>query len=351
MNRNQARQWLQLSVIWIIVALVPIGRIYLFDPFPYQAWFYIILLILGLILIPLLIVWIGFLQRKRFNWIKIVLIQLFLSVFVALLFHYTTDEYSTTPKKRTSPSEFQQMPTVKKVTFHLFSGSSYAIFTSLMMLSGLALLIEYNEQLQQRKNKENELKVNLVMSQIKALQSELQPHFLFNTLHAASSIMEVDVKKAQRLLEKLSFLLRNYLDIINRHYYSLEEEIAFLKEYIQVQELRHSGAIELKIEIPENCLKLDIPVILLQPIIENSIKHGWVDRNEPLFINIKAECSIDSISISVLDNGMQVKAAHSSGIGIRNLKERLDVLYGATYSFTEKTNGGHQTQIILPVRS
>lgn len=342
---------MQLSLIWTIVALVPIGRIYLFDPFPYQVWFYIIILALGLLLIPLLIVWISFLQRKKFNWIKIVLAQVFLSVLIALLFHYTTNESSTAPRKRTSQSEFQQMPVVKKVTFHLFSGSSYAIFTSLMMLSGLTLLIEYNEQLQQKKIRENELKINLVMSQIKALQSELQPHFIFNTLHAASSIMEVDVKKAQQLLERLSFLLRNYLDIINRHYYSLEEEIGFLNEYIKIQELRHSGSIELKIEIPDDCLKLDIPVILLQPVIENSIKHGWMDRKMPLRININVKRVADSVSISVKDNGVPVNAGHGSGIGIRNLKERLAVLYGTACSFSEKTNGGHHTKIIIPARS
>lgn len=351
MKSSLTRQWLQLSLIWIVIALVPVGRVYLFEPYPFQSMFYIILLVLGLLLAPLLLLWIRFLQRKKFNWVKIILMQFLLAVSVSLLFHYAAGESSTTLKRRVSMQELRQMPAPKKMAFHLFSGSSYAIFTSLMMLSGVALLIEYNEQLRQKKNKETELKMNLVMSQIKVLQSELQPHFLFNTLHTASSLMEVDINKAQYLLERLSSLLRSFLEIINRHFYFIEEEIAFLKEYITIQELRYNGSIELSMQVPEKCMKLDIPVILLQPIIENSIKHGWIDKKKRLHVTIKVECANNLISITASDNGTPVNTVYKPGIGIRNLKERLEVLYGNTFSFTEQTNNGRRTHITFPVRS
>jgi two-component system LytT family sensor kinase len=234
MNRTFTRKWMQLSAIWIIVALVPVGRIYLFDSLFIQAWFYVVILFLGLLLSPLLILWIGYLQQKKIGWSLTVLIQVFFSILLSLLFYFTTAESSTRMKMRVSSEQLKQLPAMEQMSFHLFSGNSYAIFTSLMMLCGFALLIEYNEQLRNKTNSETELRLRLLTSQVKALQSELQPHFLFNTLHAASSLMETDTGKAQQLIERLSFLLRSYLDIINRQFYPFSEEIEFLHEYIEV---------------------------------------------------------------------------------------------------------------------
>lgn len=350
MRRALAIQWMQLSVVWTIIALVPIGRAYL-NSAPSDAWFYIIILLLGLLLIPLLIRWIKFLQSKNMGWTVIILVQLTLSILAGLAFHYSIGEGNLGMKKRTSPQQLMQMNTMKKASFHLFSGNSYTIFTSLMMLSGFALLIEYNEQLNRRKNKETELKISLAQSQIKILQSELQPHFIFNTLHSASSLMEFDTGKAQQLIEQFSVLLRYYIDNMNRMFHSLDEEISFLQEYIKVQQLRHSGDILLALQVPAGCLSLQVPVFLLQPVIENSVKHGWIDRKKPLQILIRAEESKGSLNILVHDNGTQVMATGRSGIGIRNLKERLGVLYAASFSFTEIQNGGYSTEISIPVNS
>lgn len=349
MRKIFIRQWIQLSLIWIIIALVPIGRVYL-NSGPTDTGFYLLILFLGLLLIPLLIFWIKLLQKKKQGWIKIIVIQLLLSVATALLFRYKSDEGSTAMKTKINFREFQQMPVIKKTGFVLFSGNSYTIFTSLMMLSGLALLIEYNEQLRQKKNKENELKINLAISQIKILQSELQPHFIFNTLHSASSLMEFDVNKAQQLIEQFSVLLRNYLSIINRQFYSFEEEIFFLREYINIQELRHNGKIDVDFKIPPACLTLEIPVILLQPVIENSIKHGWIDRKKTLSIIISAEQSGGSLFINVMDNGIAGSSPTSSGIGIRNLKERLGILYEDLFSFSEGWENGYYTKISIPIK-
>jgi len=350
MNRTFTRQWLQLSAIWMAIALVPIGRTFLVDPFASQAWFHVIVLVFGLLLCPLLVLWFAFLQRKKQSWLRIMLIQFILSILLSLWFYYAIDENFGIMKKRTSSIELEQMQPEKKFSFYLFAGSSYSIFASMMMLSGLGLLIGYNEQLRQRKTRETELEINLVRSQVKALQSELQPHFLFNTLHAASSLMEVDVVKAQQLIERLSFLLRNYLDIIDREFYSLGEELAFIDEYIEIQKLRHNGSIKTEIDIPPDCKQLQVPVVLLQPILENSVKHGWVDRKKELKVLIRAEQLHDSLQITVKDNGNETITSQKTGIGIRNLKERLTALYGDNYTYTEGWDNGYYSQIILPIQ-
>ncbi|MES2330410.1 MAG: histidine kinase [Bacteroidota bacterium] len=350
MNRIFARKWIQLSAIWVIIALVPVGRVFLFDPFFIQASFYIVILCCGLLLIPLLIYWISYLQRKKLGWITIFFILFFFSILLSFLFYYVTGESYTGMKMRVNPGQLQAMPPVKRISFYLFSGSSYTVFTSLVMLSGLALLIEYNEQLRERKNSETELRLRLLMSQVKALQSELQPHFLFNTLHAASSLMETDTGKAQQLIEKLSFLLRSYLEIINRQFYSFAEEIEFLKEYIEVQELRHNGKIVLDLQVPQDCMQYQVPVILLQPIIENSVKHAWTDRNRPLHIMIHVEITGDSFCITVRDDGVVPVVSERTGIGIRNLTERLNVLYNGKYSFVQETAQGYSSMITIPLQ-
>ena len=349
MNKTFRRKWIQLSLIWIVIALVPVGRVYLYFT-PIEAWFYIVVLLIGLFLCPFLLLWINFLQKRKQSWIRIIFIQILFSILLAIIFHYATEESPRMMKRRMSPNELKQMPATQQASFHFFSGNSYTIFTSLMILSGLALLIDYNEQLRQRKNRELQLQADLALSQIKALQSELQPHFLFNTLHSVNSLMEIDINKAQLLIEKLSFLLRNYLDIINRNFYSLSEEIEFLKKYIEVQQLRHNGTIEFDLQITNNCLKYEVPVILLQPIIENSIKHGWTNRQIPLHLLIKAECENEKLHIKVQDNGKAITSSDGSGIGIRNLKERLSVLYNSNFSFSEKNNNGYFSHLVLPIK-
>jgi hypothetical protein len=351
MDNTFIRQWVQLSVTWTAIALVPLGRVFLVDPFFSQAWFYVIVLAGGLLLCPLLVIWFTFLQNKKQSWLKIIIVQFAFAVLLSLWYYYAVDENGTVQKKRTSSIELKQMTTEKKFNFYLFGGSSYSIFASFMLLSGLGLLISYNEQLRQRKNKEAELKLTLVRSQVKALQSELQPHFLFNTLHAASSLMEVDVAKAQQLIERLSFLLRNYLDIIGREFYTLEEELAFIEEYIEIQKLRHNGSIRTDMGIPDECMQLKVPVVLLQPILENSVKHGWVNRKQPLQIQIRVEMIKNSLHILVKDNGSATGISEKPGIGIRNLKERLNALYGNNYTYTEGSGEGYYSQLILPLQT
>ncbi len=347
MQKIFTRQVLQLSFIWTLVALVPAGRAYLF--LPWQVWFDVLILVAGLLFCPLLVLWIRFLWRKRQSWVVLVLIQLGVSVAAGITAHFATEE-SYPLKRRINPTELSQLPGLKKITAFVFTGNSYTVFTSFMILCSLALLLEYNEQIKQRKNKEAELKVSLVVSQIKALQSELQPHFIFNTLNSASSLMEFDIDKAQQLLERFSFLMRNYLDIINQQFYTLADEVNFLNQYIQIQQLRHNGEIIMDIDVTENCLQIKVPVILLQPLIENSIKHGWLDRKKELHIVITVSFKDDMLCITVKDNGQPTVLQILPGTGIRNLKERLAVLYHDNFTFTEYSNYGYISTITFPAK-
>ena len=278
MKKAFIRQIIQFATIWSIIALAPAGRAFLFFPNMPDKWFYLYLWILGIVMSPLVITWFNFLQRKKQGWFMITLIQFGFAVIISIAFHFATFIPEGTMKRRISSEEFEKMNNVNRFSFSFFSGSTYSVFTSFMMLSALGLLIVYNEQLRRRKLSESELRETLMRMQIKALQSELQPHFIFNTLHTASSVMETDVERAQQLIERFSFLLRTYLELIDRNFYTVQEEIDFLQEYIEVLQYRYNGMIKLSLSINENCLQQRVPVVLLQPIIENSVKHGWQDR-------------------------------------------------------------------------
>ena len=351
MNRAFGRSWLQFSVIWTIIAGAPIGRAFLFFPHLPDNWFYVYLWIIGILLCPIILLWVKFLQHKKQGWFGIVVIQFIIAVFLSVGFQWATFTPLGTLRKRTSTAELEQMSDIRRFAFTFFSGSTYSVFTSFMMLSALGLLIVYNEQLREKKINESALRANLAQIQLKVLQSELHPHFVFNTLHTVSSLMESDIRSAQKLIERLSMLLRTYLDVIDRHFYTLQEELEFIEEYIRVIQFRHSQSIQLKCEVESPLRSQPVPVLLLQPLVENSIKHGWVNRKRELRIELTIESTIHRLVIKLHDNG-EAKPEGSSreGVGLRNLRDRLRALYGEDFTLNHENRDGYHTTITLPLK-
>ena len=350
LNRAFGRSWFQFSLIWTIIAAAPIGRAFLFFPnFP-DNWFYVYLWIIGLALCPLILLWVRYLQRKKQGWFSIIFIQFLIAVALAMAFHWATFQPPGMMRKRTSTEELEQMSDAKRFAFTFFSGSTYSVFTSVMMLSALGLLIVYNEQLRERKIQESALRENLAQTQLKVLQSELHPHFVFNTLHTVSSLMETNIEKAQKLIERLSMLLRTYLEVIDRHYYTLQEELEFIQEYVDVIQFRHTHPIKLTYNVPPALLTHPVPVLLLQPIIENSVKHGWIDRTKELLVDIIIDSNERELRITIRDNGeTTTKGTATEGVGLRNLRDRLKAYYAENFVFAHESNKGYQTTLILPL--
>lgn len=177
MSKSFTRQWLQLSAIWVLIAFVPIGRLYLNDQLALNVGFYLVIVIIGLILTPLFILWLSYLQRRNLTWFAIILIQLSISVLLSLSFYYAVKEHPGIVKSRTSASELASMDVIDQIRFYFFSGNSYSIFASLMMLSGLGLLIVYSGQLRQRKLRHEEFERDYLLNnpQSKLLYEKEQP--------------------------------------------------------------------------------------------------------------------------------------------------------------------------------
>jgi two-component system, LytTR family, sensor kinase len=172
------------------------------------------------------------------------------------------------------------------------------------------------------------LEAELTRSKLETLQSQLRPHFLFNALNAVSVLMADDPSKAKRMLVRLSSLLRRSLDE-RAHEISLRHELGFLDDYLAIQRMRFGERLEVSIVVGDEAFDARIPVLLLQPLVENAIEHG--ESGDGLTsIVLRAEREGGTLHLSVEDTGpgMITGASAREGVGLRNTRARLHHMYG-----------------------
>jgi two-component system LytT family sensor kinase len=205
---------------------------------------------------------------------------------------------------------------------------------------------------ERRALREAELATLLERTQRDMLRMQLQPHFLFNTLHAVSALMERDVPAARRMLTRLSDLLRLALDDDSRHEVSLEEEIEFLDRYAEIQKIRFGGRLEVDYDIAADTRRLLVPRLVLQPLVENAITHGLSRLERPGNVVVESRRSDGRLVIRVLDDGVGLEGGELAreGVGIGNTRARLEQLYGAEHRFSIATRpeGGCEVRIEIP---
>jgi hypothetical protein len=183
------------------------------------------------------------------------------------------------------------------------------------------------------------LQKHLAESQLAQLRAQLQPHFLFNALNTISSLMQVDVARADRLLTLLADLLRATLQTGARQTTSLREELQLLRLYASIMQERFTGRVTLSWDIEEAALDAAIPAMLLQPLLENAYKHGVERSAATVSVAIAARRVVDTLEVT-LRNGGTLGDDAGSGIGLRNCRERLAVMYGEAASLTVQAAGG-----------
>jgi hypothetical protein len=200
------------------------------------------------------------------------------------------------------------------------------------------------------------LETELARAQLDALRSQLRPHFLFNTLNAISVLTVEDPAKARSMLLRLGSLLRRSLDE-EHHEVALQQELEFLNEYLDIQQVRFGDRLVVTSDIDPALLGVRVPVFLLQPLVENAITHGAVEKDGVSVIAIRAARTDRGLRITVQDNGAGpgMLAGTAEGIGLRNTRERLAQLYGeaATLDLTDAsaTSGrsGGCVEVVIPL--
>jgi hypothetical protein len=175
---------------------------------------------------------------------------------------------------------------------------------------------------------ESELRAELAQSQLDILRLQLQPHFLFNTLNGISALMQTDVRAARTAIMQFSDLLRTALAQSERKEVPLRDELAFVQLYLELQSLRLGERLTFAVRVDEALLDLFVPTMLLQPVVENAVRHGIERRAEPGHVEVEVSTEGDAMRMAVTNDGGAGDRRPGSGIGLRNLRARLAVLYG-----------------------
>jgi two-component system, LytTR family, sensor kinase len=194
----------------------------------------------------------------------------------------------------------------------------------------------------------------LVEARLAALTNQINPHFLFNTLNSLATLIRIDPDRARSMVYKLSSILRRLLKK-SENLSPLREEISFIDDYLAIEMIRFGSKLRFSKDIEEAALDRLVPSMILQPIIENSIKHGLASKVEGGSIRLKAWVEDTQLHISVEDDGVGIPESKlgtvlEDGVGVSNVNERLKVLFGSTYRLwiDSKEGNGTETLIVIP---
>jgi len=232
-------------------------------------------------------------------------------------------------------------------TFHF----NMLVYWAIVGLSGS---LRYYQKFREREVRAAELEKLLAESRLQALQMQLNPHFLFNTLNAIASLMHRDVEAADRMLVRLSELLRMALESVQTQEVPLREELRFLSRYLEIERIRFGGRLEIEMNMPPDTLDLLVPNLVLQPLVENALRHGLQTRAGPGRLALAARRENGTLLLTVQDNGCGLPKDRPlrEGIGLSNTRARLSQLYGAQHSLRLEPapGGGVVVELRLPVR-
>lgn len=202
---------------------------------------------------------------------------------------------------------------------------------------GIVHAFEFNRRYREREVAAADLRARLSEAQLEALRSQIHPHFLFNTLHGISTLMHRDVEAADRMLARLSDLLRLTMQHRDRNEISLRDELALVEHYLEIMRVRFGDRLTVTHTIGTETLDALVPQFLLQPLVENALAHGIARTSGPGTIDISAEASNGQLEIAVTDNGLHSNGSvgkKKSGIGLANTRRRLEQLYGQSQSIS-----------------
>jgi signal transduction histidine kinase len=220
---------------------------------------------------------------------------------------------------------------------------------------GLSHALRYYGEARNRELRESQLETHLVEAQLQALQRQLQPHFLFNTLNTISALMHRNVDAADNMIAKLSDLLRISLQTVGVQEVPLKQELDFLSKYLEIEQTRFRDRLTVVFAVQPDTLDALVPNLVLQPLVENAIKHGIGPKPTPGQIQIRSRRAGALLELEVKDNGVGLSAARltdfNRGVGLANTRSRLQHLYGSShrFEFRQPAAGGLSVLIAIPL--
>ncbi len=287
---------------------------------------------------------------KNYSWVKIISIHVLFSLLIGIVIRLIFDFYNIL-MGRSSFAEYD----FESSMFRFM----YVIDLNFLIYFAMVFIIYtyyYLKEVKKSEKKQGELQTQLVNTRMKMLSSQLQPHFLFNTLNSIAVLTDIDAGKAKDTIADLSDFLREILYNNESNKIPLEKELRILEYYLNIIRVRFSEHLKIIQEIDESLLFKKVPAMLLQPILENSIKHGYNYDHTDLEVVVKIYSEGKQFVIHVENNGAPVTVNHAimmkQGMGLANINDRLSNLYGKDYFFEvrNKEDGfGVETLIKIPL--
>lgn len=289
---------------------------------------------------------------KHYSWVKIIIIHTIFSIMIGLIIRLIFDLFSIV----TGQIALADYRLEKSI--HRFM---YVIDLNFLIYFAMVFIIYtyyYVKQVREAEKHRNLLETQLVNARMKMLSSQLQPHFLFNTLNSIAVLADLDKEKAKDTIADLSDFLREILYSGDENEITLEQELRTLEYYLNILNVRFSDHLTIKKDIDNRLLQQKVPALLFQPIIENSIKHGYSYDHTDLEILISVQAEGKYLVIKIENNGVAIASKHDelleNGLGLANIDARLKNLYGSDFFFEisnkREGKGGVETIIKVPVK-
>jgi len=239
---------------------------------------------------------------------------------------------------------------MNNISFNHFVRTFDLNFISYFVMSGIIYVYYYLNKLKVYEFLKIKLSNQLADAKMQALKDQLHPHFLFNTLNSISTLVKTKPTQAQNTISDLSDLLREILKLKNDNFIPLQKEVNILDKYFSIMLIRFSDHLTVKTSIEENLENALIPAMLLQPIVENSIKHGYSYEVTKLHIELNIFKDKNNLVFEVFNDGHPIEKMINKGNGISNIKERLNALYGINFEFffDNIKEKGVITRIVIP---
>ncbi len=222
------------------------------------------------------------------------------------------------------------------------------------VIVAVSFAFDYYGKFRERELRAAELEKSLAQAKLQALQMQLNPHFLFNSLHSISSLMHQDVEAADRMIVRLSDLLRAALDNSDTQEVTLGKELEFLKRYFEIEQIRFGKRLTVQMDIAPDTLVAQVPNLILQPLVENAIRHGIEPHAKPGRIELRAKREDDVLTLEVCDNGagMPTNQSVMENVGLSNTRARLEALHAGAHhlEFLTAPGGGLLVRMTIPFR-
>jgi two-component system LytT family sensor kinase len=288
---------------------------------------------------------------ERNNWLRSSLlhvpISILLSGFITALGHIAVWLYWSYPAGK--PFSFANLSRFVVANF----SEGIGIY---LLIALTSYAMDYYRRYREGQVKTLQLEAQLSQAQLQALKMQLHPHFLFNTLHSISALLNKDVDSARKMITRLGDFLRLTLENSGSQEVTLRQEMEFLSCYLEIERIRFQNRLVTRMDLGEQTLDAKVPNLILQPIVENAIRHGIAPRSTPGLIEIEAKQQDGALRIQVRDNGPGLPQHRTSdnlfkkGLGLANTETRLERLYGADHLFDLSNNptGGLIVTLEIP---